>query len=306
MKSFRGLFRRRLLLTAAVAAISGAALLVAVPGVLTSGPIQNAEILFSGNWETGNISQWSGAQCANTGPVGGSYLRGTINIVTQLAPVAQRIYAARFDLPAGSPASACEVLRDRTEALGTDDWYALEVYFPSNWQEPSSDFWGLLFAQLNYEDLGVGPPVGLYAHADHVNLTVETGLCNEATGACQYTTSNDAGPSKQGSLGYTLRMVPLGTTLAGMWQEFMVHVHWAADSSGLVEGWWRPRGGNWKKTVSWGGYPTVQWTSTQPPETNFGTHDKIGAYRGASTFPISIWQDGFCVAGSFSAAESCL
>ena len=146
--------------------------------------------------------------------------------------------------------------------------------------------------------------MGLYAHADHVNVGVESGLCPR--GECQYNTGNDASPTNQGTLGYTLRIVPVGTRLAGTWQQFIVHVHHAADSSGLVQGWWRPRGGTWKQTVNWGGYPTVQWTSTQPVDTNRGTTDKIGAYRGESTFPISIWQDGFCVATSFSAAESCL
>jgi hypothetical protein len=133
-----------------------------------------------------------------------------------------------------------------------------------------------------------------------VNLNIESGFCN--AGACQYNTGND----NQGTLPYTLRIVPVGTRLGGTWQQFIVHVHHAADASGLVQGWWRPRGGTWDKTVDWGGYPTVQWTSTQPIDTNYGTVDKIGAYRGPSTFPISIWQDGFCVATSFSAAASCL
>jgi Polysaccharide lyase len=280
-------------------------------GISTPRPVVAAShptpgIVFSGNWETGDISQWHGAQCANTGPVGGSYGRGTINIVTEPEPVAQGKYAARFDLPADTTSNnACEVGRKRTEALGTDDWYALEVYFPSNWQEPSSAFWGLAFAQFNYAGIE-GAPVGLLAHADHVNLAVQAGLCDESTGACQFTTGIDASPTEQGTLGYTLRIVPLGTALAGGWQQFVVHVHWATDSAGLVEGWWRPRGGTWSKTVSWSGHPTVQWTTQQPAETNLVTYDKIGAYRGTSTFPISIWQDGFCVATSFSAAAGCL
>jgi len=265
-----------------------------------------ARIIFSGNWETGNISQWSGAQCANTGSVEGSDGRGTINVVTAPEPVAQGKYSAHFELPADTTSNnACEVGRERTLALGTDSWYALEVYFPSNWKEPSSAFWGLAIAQFNYEGIA-GAPVGLLAHSDHVILAIQTGLCDESTGACQFTTGIDAGPTEQGTLGYTLRLVPLGTALAGSWQQFVVHVHWAADSSGLVEGWWRPRGGTWSKTVSWSGYPTVQWTSSKPANANDTTYDKIGAYRGPTGFPISIWQDGYCVATSFSAAAGCL
>src|SRR5439155_7329475 len=110
---------------------------------------QQSAILFSGNWETGDRSQWSFSQCANTGPVGvPNIVRGTINVVTDV--VAQGKYAARFELPPGEPATACEVLRSRSEGIGTDDWYALEVRFPSNWQEPS--WWGLLLAQLDFEN----------------------------------------------------------------------------------------------------------------------------------------------------------
>jgi Polysaccharide lyase len=273
-------------------------------------PEPTGKIVFSGNWDAGDISEWAGAQCANYGVASNSHaVRGDLSIVTAPEPVAHGTYAARFDLPPATINNACEVLRVRSLALDTDDWYALEVYFPSNWQEPSSQYWGLVFAQFNYENLGgSAAPLALDAHADHVNLGIETGLCNESTGACQYTTGNDAGPNpdEQGTLGYTLRIVPLGTALAGKWQQFIVHVHWAADASGVVEGWWRPRGGTWSKTVSWSGHPTVQWTTRQPAEANLGTHDKIGAYRGSSTFPITLWQGGFCVAISFTAAAACL
>ena len=208
----------------------------------------------------------------------------------------------RFDLPAATTNNACEVGRKRTEALGTDEWYAKEVYFPLNWQDPS--IWGMVVGQYDFSALGQGAPVGLAARGDHVNLGISSGLCQNH-GPCQYNTGNDW-PSNQGTLNTTLRIVPLGTTLGGTWQQWVVHVHWAADSSGLVQGWWRPRGGTWAKTVNWGGYPTVQWTSAQPPNTNYTTADKIGAYRGPATFPISIWQDGFCVAKSFAAAASCV
>ena len=282
-------FRRRVTLTVSVAAIFGTALLVTASGVLKGGSAQVPKLLFSGNWEAGDISQWTwGAQCANYVPsLSGSVKRGNLSIVTDV--VAQGMYSARFDLPADVASNnACEVLRKRTEALGTDDWYAQEVYFPSNWREPSG--WGLLLGQYDFQGI-TGPPVGLYAHANYVDLGIETGLCPPKQ-ACQYGGAYD--------------IVPLGTQLAGTWQQFIVHVHHATDSSGLVQGWWRPRGsGTWTQTVTWHGV-TVQWTSTGSPNTNTTTADKIGAYRGPASFPISIWQDGFCVATSFAAAESCL
>jgi hypothetical protein len=207
--------------------------------------------------------------------------------------VAQGKYAARFELPPGEPATACEVLRSRKEGIGTDDWYAMEVRFPSNWQEPS--WWGLLLAQLDFENL-VGPTIGLYAHAHRVDVGIWSGLCTPSSkggGVCENQTSE-------------LNIVPAGTQMAGTWQQLIVHVHHAADSSGLVEGWWRPPGGVWTQTVNWSGHPTVQWSSPVDRYVDHVTYDKLGAYRGPSTFPITIWQDGFCVATSFSAAASCL
>jgi hypothetical protein len=262
------------------------------------------EVIFSGNWETGNITQWTwGAQCINYNPPApGSGNIGTVSVVTE--NVAQGKYAARFDLPADpNNNTSCEVLRRRTEALGSDEWYAQEVYFPPNWQDPSP--WGVGVGQYDFSALGEGAPVGIAARGDHVNLGISSGLCLNH-GPCQYNSGNDW-PNNQGTLNVTLRLVPLGTTLGGTWQQWIVHVHWAADSSGHVDGWWRQRGSSrWTQTVNWGGYPTVQWTSAQPPDTNYVTADKIGAYRGPSSFPISLWQDGFCIATSFAVAESCI
>jgi hypothetical protein len=96
-------------------------------------------VAFSGNFDTGDISQWTwGAQCANYNPPArGSGDIGNLYIVKDV--VAQGKYAARFDLPADpNNKTSCEVLRQRTEARGTDEWYAQEVYFPSDWREPSA------------------------------------------------------------------------------------------------------------------------------------------------------------------------
>jgi hypothetical protein len=278
-------------------------------------PSPGSKILFTGNFDTGNISPWlnigGGAQCANYKTYTDN-AHGELHIVTdRVAPGSK--YAGRFDLPTNSSGkTSCEVLRPRREALGTDDWYAQEVYFPSDWREPSpTGYWGMLIGQYNYENLpgaNVGPPVGLYAHSDHVNLGLQSGHC-VLHGGCQYWTGNDWPPHfglVNGTLGTTLRITPVGTRLAETWQQFVVHVHWAGDSSGLVQGWWRPLGGAWKRTVDFGGHPTVQWSDAQPLSATFRTVDKIGAYRGAASFPISVWQDGFCVATSFSAAASCL
>ena len=143
-------------------------------GVLPPPP---GAVVFRGDFETGNIAQWTwGAQCANTGVSStGSWVRGTISVQSEL--VGQGSYGARYDLPAAANAyTACETLSKRRIGLGSDDYYGLMVRFPSDWREPSSARWGLSLAQLNFERIW-GAPVLVAAHAHHIALVMQSGLC---------------------------------------------------------------------------------------------------------------------------------
>jgi hypothetical protein len=248
---------------------------------------------FSGGFETGNYSQWNwGAQCANTGVP--SEL-GTLSIQSQI--VGQGTYAAQFDLPAAGTYNSCETLDKRQIGLGSDDYYGLMVRFPSNWVEPSPAGWGLSLAQFNFQGIW-GSPVSLNAHADHVSLVTQTGLCNAVS------TSSPGCAYSSGIGGNVAQMVAVRAPLAlNVWHELIVHVHWATDSSGVIEVWHRLQGSTaWTKTVSLTGLPTVQWTATHGPSALAGavTADKIGAYRGPASFPLTIWQDGFVRTNSFT------
>lgn len=260
--------------------------------------------VFRGDFETGNIAQWTwGAQCANTGvPSTGSSVRGTISVQSEV--VGQGSYGARFDLPAAANAyTACETLAKRRIDLASDDYYGLMVRFPSAWREPSPAGWGLSLAQLNFENIW-GAPVMLAAHADRVTLVMQSGLCNSvhtSTPGCAYS----SGPG-----GNVAPMTAVAAPLAlGVWHELIVHVRWVTDSSGMIEVWHRLQGSDgWVKTVSLRGYPTVQWTAEEGPKAIAGsvTSDKIGAYRGRADFPLSVWQDGFVRTTSFAAAAAAL
>jgi hypothetical protein len=260
-------------------------------------------VVFTGDFETGNISQWTwGAQCANTGvPSSAPYFRGTISV--QSAIVAQGNYGARFDLPAATGYTACETLNKRLIDLGTDDYYGLAVRFPTDWREPSPAGWGLAVAQLNFENIW-GSPVMLAAHADHIGLVMQSGLCQSVKTSkpgCAYS-------SAQG--GNIARMVAVPAPMAlGAWHELIVHVRWTTDSSGIIEVWHRLKGDStWNKTVSLTGYPTVQWTDAEGPEgiADATTADMAGAYRGHADYPLTIWSDGFVRTTSFASAAAAL
>jgi hypothetical protein len=259
---------------------------------------RKGKVLYRENWESGALdtSQW-GAQCNNvTEP--NFARRGSFTI--QSAVVGQGHWAARFDLPADADRrSACEVIHDRRLDLGTDDYFALQLHFPRTWREPGGAFWGLVVAQFNYEAI-TGPPVGLAAHRDYVNLLVASGYFNGSV--TQWRSGNGVG---RGNL-RPMYAIPRPLKL-GLWHELIVHVRWSSEMTGAVDVWHRLRGRKqWKRTVRFRGYPTVQWSQTRAAISEMGTTDKIGGYRGESSFRISVFNDAFCRATTFRAAASCL
>lgn len=254
-------------------------------------------VYFTGDWETGDISQWSwGAQCLNYGTASDYITRGSLHLVSDV--VGQGSTAGRFDLPASSQSNACEVLRKRTLNLGADEYYGMMFRLPTNWQEPSPAGWGLVLAQLNFQNIW-GAPIIVAAHANHVSLVTQTGYCSEVSSVrpgCRYS----SGPG-----GNLPQMHAISSLSPGAWHELVIHVRWAADASGVVEVWHRLKGqSGWTKTVSFSGYPTVQWSDDQPVNPNQTTSDKFGAYRGAANFPLSVWQDGVVLGTSFDAVSS--
>jgi hypothetical protein len=254
-------------------------------------------VLYRENWESGRLgSEWY-AQCNNlTDP--NTATRGSFTV--QRAIAGQRRWAARFDLPIDSARpTACEILHHRTLDLGTNDYFALELYFPKEWKEPAGVFWGLIAAQLNYQGI-TGPSVGLAAHGNYVNLLIGSGYFDGAK--TRWYTGNGV------ARGNLPRMYAIRRPLKrGVWQQLILRVRWSIESDGAVDVWHRLRGQRkWEKTVRFRGYPTVQWSQTNPANSRNGTTDKIGAYRPAASFPITVFHDAFCRAVSFRAAASCL
>jgi hypothetical protein len=264
-----------------------------------------AAIVFNGDFDTGNVSQWTGgAQCANTFSGRMLFTRGTVTVQSEI--VAQGRYAARIDLPAATENTACETLTKRPIGVGTDDYYGLQFRLPSDWREPSPAGWGLAIAQLNYQGIW-GTPIGLKAHADRVNLVLQSGLCRPVG------TPSPPGPGcaySNGPGGNLRRAEAVRSPMQNaVWHQLVIHVKWATDSSGVIEVWHRVKGtAAWTKTVHITGYPTLQWTADGGPEAigSSETTDKIGAYRGQADFPLTIWHDGFVRSRSFASAAAVL
>jgi Polysaccharide lyase len=268
------------------------------------GQPKTGTIVFKGDFEPGNLSQWTwGAQCVNTGvPSSSLAVRGTITV--QSEAVAQGRYGARIDLPAApGNKSACETLSKRRIGVGTHDYYGMMVRFPPGWREPSSVGWGLSIAQFNFQNIW-GAPVMLLAHANHIALVLQSGHCRGVF------TSNPGCAYSSGPGGNVRRLAAVRAPLAlDAWHELIIHVRWATNSSGVLEVWHRLMGSRtWNKTASLRGYPTLQWTADKGRRAivRSVTSDKIGAYRGQADFPLTVWHDGFVRGRSFAATAAAL
>ena len=267
-------------------------------------PAPFGPITFTGDFETGDISPWQstpwgGAQCLNYGVASNPDIaRGNLYVVTDT--VAGGTYSGRFDLPASPTRNACELLRGRTIAMD-DEWYSMEIRLPSDWQEPSPAGWGLSLAQLNFQNIW-GTPVSVIAHSNYVDLILNAGLCVDAKSgnpSCQYSSGIGGNLPSQ-------HVIPTTAFSTGSWHQLLIHVKWTNGNDGVLEGFHRLRGETtWTRTAALSGFPTLQRTSTYTPVASDRTVDKIGAYRGRASFPLSIWQNNFCQATSMAAAEGC-
>ncbi len=259
-------------------------------------------LIFDGGLDTGSYKPWIAPQCHNgSNPVDTSQQHfGTYTVDTQT--VGQGTYSLRLDLPAWSGGrTRCQVITPRPLGVGSDDYYSLMFYLPVGFNPGTvASYAGLQIAELNYEGLCNGTAnLSLQAHSSHVTLVLATGTATSVYPYCQYRSNADA---KGGPNLPPLYAVPRPMQL-GVWHELLIHVHWAADSTGQVDVWHRLKGRpNWRRTAHLFGYPTLQVRpdGSMPA----ATLDDIQAYRLASTAPTTVWLDAFSRSASSGPAAA--
>jgi hypothetical protein len=263
-----------------------------------------SSLTFAGDFANGSILPFVGAQCANYGVESANYhQRGTLAVENNI--VAMGSFSGRVDLPANvSPytTSVCELLHSVPVGLGTDQYYGYMFYVPQGWDTGTKGFWGVQVAQFHFTNVW-GSPIAFQLHDDHMTLALETGACypvGSPSPGCTWRSQADlkSGPNMPGYY-----VIPPGSMPQGHWYEIAMHVHWATDSTGQIQTWYRQKGQTaWIPTASVSGIPTVQWAYGYPPATY--AVDKVGAYRAYSTVPISVWFDHFSLANTKSAITS--
>jgi len=159
------------------------------------------EVVWRGNFETGDIKQWSHAQMVDP---------NRLLVVT--SPVTQGRYAMKTtvyqgDDPIDSSGNRNELVQMTNEASGSEYFYKWSTMFDASF--PSERHWQLFTQWHQADDFGGSPPVEFYVYGEEMRLNIG------------------------GSPGVQVWQAPL---VRSQWRDFLFHVKWSSDPAvGFVE-----------------------------------------------------------------------
>lgn len=162
--------------------------------------LASASVVWKGDLETGNLSQWSAEQSVSS---------NRLLVVT--SPVREGRYALKTtvrqgDNPIKASGNRNELVYLSRETSGSEYFYKWSTLFPASF--PSSPKWAL-FTQWHQEGHSGSPPLELYVVNDRLNLRVG------------------------GSSGKVVWTAPMQRD---HWNDFILHVKWSSDKKvGFIE-----------------------------------------------------------------------
>lgn len=290
-----------------------AATLIAILALAGGAQASTSALTFDGIFANG-VTPWNntggGAQCANYGtPSNSPRLRGDLYL-DSTNPVSGGA-SGHFYLPTDTntstyPLEACDLTMGRiTNVLPDDEYYGLMVYVPSGWTIANHYFGGVNIYELHFQAIW-GAPVTLELHPDHVTLAIQTGACYPAgstSPGCQYRSNADNTCWSKSTWtclpGYYA--IPPGGFVQGKWNEILVHAHWARDTTGIVQTWYRTLGSStWIPSATVSGIPSVQWNISTGSAPTWYTNE-LEAYTFAVSSPLNLWLDSQAISPSASA-----
>jgi hypothetical protein len=270
-------------------------------------------VIDSGGWSHQSADQFS------TNPFNG-IMYGTISIGSNADSGGK---AANLFLPSFTGGhQGVEMLHSRTVKNGSDEWFAIALYFPSSYAASMTNANGTTLVSgptcPNYYSVN-GCMENLGVSNNSIYVLVNSGACpaSGVSPGCPYYSGSPNFPGVcRGFTSCTPRyVVPPGNLTANVWHEVILHIYYTLDNTGVVQAWHRLKGqAGWTKAVDMaGGFPTLQTGPTSFGQTvtasninGWPSTDQFGGYRPpAST--TSTWSvDNWCRASSFNAAASCL
>ncbi|NMO18919.1 carbohydrate-binding protein [Pyxidicoccus fallax] len=172
----------------------------ACAGGTTTPPPTGSSVVWVGDFETGDRSQWSKTQMVSAD-----------RLALVASPLRQGRYALKAtvkqgDDPINSSGNRNELVRLTREPAGSEYYYRWSTMFDSTF--PSAKTWQL-FTQWHHEGNSGSPPVEFYVNGEEIHLKVG------------------------GNPGTIVWRTPL---VRAQWQDFIFHVKWSPNASvGFVE-----------------------------------------------------------------------
>lgn len=177
--------------------------LVLVAGLLALSTAARANVIWRGDYETNDLSQWASIEG----------ITSRFTMVT--SPVRQGKYALRLELRQGdfiNGGDRNEVDAPETCTEGMERYYAWSTMFDLTY--PSNPSWQV-FTQWHHSGFTLSPPLEMDIHGEVISIGSAAPV------------GNDTIPLWQAPL------------VRGVWHDFVVHVMWSADATvGFVELWY--------------------------------------------------------------------
>jgi hypothetical protein len=170
--------------------------------MLLSVPAARAEIIWRGDFETGDLSQWSESQEVATDRM------QVVDTPVRQGKHALRIEVRQGDDPINASGDRAELVWRPVETEGNDRYYAWSTMWSQDY--PSVATWQA-FTQWHHTGSTGTPPFEMYVNGESMYLAI--------------------GPNET-----VLWTHPLER---GAWHDFVLHVKWSSDASvGFVELWY--------------------------------------------------------------------
>jgi hypothetical protein len=169
--------------------------------VLMTGISAQAEVIWKGDFQTGNLSQWTKSSEAAS---------NRLQVVTSPVAAGEK-YALQVTVEPGDVVdngARAEVSYESDSPVeGNDRYYHWQTYFPSDFQ--AANYWQI-FTQWHQYNTGGSPPLAIMVWGNQIKLGNENNV-----------------------------YFWTGPLQLGAWHDFIVHVKWSTSASvGGVEVWY--------------------------------------------------------------------
>jgi len=240
-------------------------------------PVTSGTLLFDGGFDTGNLSQWDSSWKGANGIVP---VTSDAGVSPRGGPYMAKFVVSPGDTPPWGYSDTDMVYRYNTiaghyDVVGDDKYYGFSLYFPSGTKyQPKPGAFNYLF-ELHGNTDGQAP----------VKIGIDTNGTNTDSIKLELHV-DDVSPA--GAWNPAL-ITDLGPVVFDRWIDFVVHVKWRNDSTGVLQTWVDGTKKVDQTRKTWGGNGVM--TTVKPA---------FGMYRDDYTAPWTFYGDSYKIGTSYS------